>query len=128
MRRIRFGVAADVRRRNSENPKTSAWLSREAGLRMRPTLAHVALAGLIGPFGHAAVEPFTRAANARVPLERRAGIVLVRLNVEMTKNAFVFIQFFIGQLLRNELSIGVMWIIAFDFGKDFAQRRGELNQ
>jgi hypothetical protein len=95
---------------------------------MRPTLTHVALAGLIGHFGHAAVEQFARAAYDRVPLERRAGIVLVRLNVEMTKNAFVFIQFFIGQLLRNELSIGVAGIIAFNFWKDFAKRRGQLDQ
>ena len=95
---------------------------------MRSTLSHVALAGLIGHFGHAAVKQFARANNEGVPLEGRTGVRLVGLDMVMAKNALILFQFLIGQLLRNELSIGVMGIIAFYFWKYFAKRRGELNQ
>ena len=95
---------------------------------MRSALSHVALAGLIGHFGHASVEQFARAINDGFPLEGGTGIGLVGLNMVMTKNALVLIQFFIGQLLRNQLSIGVMGVIAFDFWKNFAKRRGQLDE
>src|SRR5580765_639927 len=97
-------------------------------LRMRTILAHMTFAGLVGHFGHSSVKQLARAANDGVPLERRPRIVLVGLNVEMPKNALISFQFVIGQLLRNELPVGIMRIIAFDPGKHFAKRRSQFCQ
>src|SRR5258705_2723789 len=112
--------------RTSAIAKLSASLPRR--LRMRSALSHVALAGLIGHFGHAAVQQFARAVDDGIPLEGRTGIRLVGLNMVMTKNAFVLLQFIVRQFLWNQFPIRVMGIVALNFWKHFAKRRGQLNE
>ena len=63
-----------------------------------------------------------------VPIERRAGVRLVRLHVVVPQHALVLAPRVVVQLVRNELPVGVARIVALQLGEDPAQRRGQLDQ
>src|SRR5436305_14577523 len=63
-----------------------------------------------------------------IPLKRWAGIVFVGLNMVMAKDAVVRCQIVIRQFLGNHFALGVVWIIASDFGKDFCEGGRELDE
>src|SRR5439155_27050991 len=88
----------------------------------------MSLAGLVGGLGHAAVEQLPSITDDVIPLEGRAGVGFVGLDVEVAEDAFVFVQLVIGQLLRNDFAFGVVRIVALDLGKYFAKRRCQFDQ
>lgn len=63
-----------------------------------------------------------------IPLEGRAGVHLVGLNVEMAEDALVCFQFAVRQLLENEFARGIPRVVAFDFRQRLAERGGEFDQ
>src|SRR5580765_5655678 len=70
----------------------------------------------------------SRAANNAVPLERWAGVGLVRLDMVMSQDALIRIQVTIWQLFGNQVALGILGIIALDFRKNAAKCRRQFRQ
>jgi len=90
--------------------------------------AHMAFAGLIGGFRKPAVQEFARVLKDVIPLKSRAGIGFVGLNVEMAEDALVGFELVIGKFVGDDLAVGALRVIAFNFGQGFAERGSELDQ
>jgi len=89
----------------------------------RPRFARAAGQGL-GALTHQA----PGMADEAVPLEGRAGVHLVGLDVEMAEDALVVLEVGFRQFAADELSGSVPGVIAFDPGQDFAQCGGKPDQ
>src|SRR5260370_5443331 len=73
-------------------------------------------------------EQFARITNYVIPLESRAGVCFVGLDVVMAQDALIFIEVVIRQLLGDEFARGVLGVVAFDLWKHFAECGSELDQ
>ena len=63
-----------------------------------------------------------------VPIQRRARIGLVGLDVVMTEHALILGQHFVGQFPGNQFAVFVARVIANDVGQRLAQRGGEVSE
>jgi hypothetical protein len=62
------------------------------------------------------------------PIERRAGVRLVLLDVIVADEALIGFELFVREDSGDELSFVVTRVIAFDLGEDFAERGGEADE
>src|SRR5882672_2326744 len=69
-------------------------------------------------------QEFSRAADNALPLKRRARIHLVGLDMIVPKHTSIVIEILVRKFSREKMALGVFGIVAFDFRKYTAQRRG----
>lgn len=90
--------------------------------------AHVAQAGLVGGRGHAIVENSAGMVDHVIPVEGRARIDFVSLDMEMAQESVIILELVWRKLLTNQFAVLISRIVASDPGQNSAEGRCKPDQ